>query len=397
MVASLISASLSFGAVTVVPILMQPMALDLGWTRSTLGLAHSLAMVSAGMGGLLIGYLADRRSFSLLAVGGACGIAVGLWSASKASQPSEFYAAYALFVGALGQGTFFGPVTANVSQWFDRNRTLAMAVVLCGQSVGGLTVPVSLRALAEAWGWRDAMASYGIVCGLVIGACAMVFVRKPPLQRERGRRADARAVATGDAQWRIFMGTTAALVLLNTGSFIIIAHMTAYAEEQGLAPTLGAGLLSTLLGSTLFFRLLGGLMVDRRGAPMVLAICTLMLPAGGGLLGFGAGALYLMVIGAVVFGLGYGGAFPALTGIIRMTFPSSVAGTWISRLFLFGFIAAAIGSWSGGYLRDLTGNYETSLWFSVALTLASFVITLLFLRGPFETASNTARATATIG
>lgn len=377
---SLLIASLSFGAVTAVPILMQPMAIDLGWQRSTLGLAHALAMIAAGIGGLALGYLADRRSFSILALFGGASIGVGLWATSIASAPLELYLAYALLVGAFGQGAFFGPITANVSRWFDRNRTLAMSIVLCGQSIGGLTIPIALRTLAEDWGWRDAMALYGAVCSVVIVTCSAVFLRRPPISGDPRPSSESALYGVTARHWRRFVGVTLTLVLLNSGSFILIAHVAAFAEEQGTGPMLSATVLATLLGSTLVFRLLGGFLVDRNGVGLVLSACTLMLPIGGVVLGIAAGTLWLMLIGAVIFGLGYGGAIPALTGIIRSSFPGHVAGTWISAMFLFGFLAAASGSWLGGYLRDLSGDYSVSIGFSVGLTGASFLLGLIVVR-----------------
>ncbi|MCC5810126.1 MAG: MFS transporter [Ectothiorhodospiraceae bacterium] len=370
-------ASLSFGAVTSIPILMQPMVEDLGWPRATLGLAHALAMVAAGTVGFAIGYLADRISFAVLSITAGLATGIGLMLSSVATEPWQLYAAYALLVGALGQGTFFGPITANVSRWFDRNRAFAMAIVLCGQSVGGLTVPIALRGLAEAWGWRDAMAAYGLLCLVLIVSCSLVFAKAPPKEPQTPPTSDTTGQHSAKiAQLRLFTLVTATLMLLNAGSFIVIAHLVAFGEEQGLPAALSAGILSILLGVTLVSRLGGGALLDRTHPGGVLVVCIALLPVGILMIEAGSGSIHLMMAGAILLGLGYGGVFPALTHIVRATFPSSRAGTWISAMFLFGFLAAATGSWLGGMLRDISGTYSLSLIVALALTAGSLGLAL---------------------
>lgn len=379
MILSMVMASLSFGAVTTVPILMQPMAEQLGWARSTLGLAHALAMIGAGGTSLLIGYLADRRGFAVIALVAAAATGFGLWMASRAQLPWQLYAPYALLVGAIGQGTFFGPITANVTHWFDRNRAFAMAVVMCGQSVGGLTIPVALRGLAQAWGWRDAMATYALVCLVCISLCALVFLRAPPRPAAHAPLAHRGPLPEGSMP--VFFGVCAVLMFLNTASFMVIAHLVAYGEELGLSPVRSASLLALLLGMTLISRLFGGTLIDRDRTAAVLFPCALMIPLGTLILTTGAGVFPWMLCGAVLFGFGYGGVFPVFAHLIRAAFPASVAGTWISAMFLSGFLAAALGSWSGGYLRDRGGDYTQTFLTSATLGGIALVLSVLLLRG----------------
>src|SRR5690606_38026847 len=72
------------------------------------------------------------------------------------------------------------PLAAAVSQWFDRHRTLAIAIAASGQSVGGLLIPPLLRSTADDFGWRVALQGYGIVAGALLLACAFAFRRLPP-------------------------------------------------------------------------------------------------------------------------------------------------------------------------------------------------------------------------
>lgn len=383
-IASLVISSLSFGAVTLVPILMKPMVDDLGWARSVMVLAHALAMIAAGFAGAWFGRVADRQGFFKLSLIAGLAICAGLWLSSTAQSPLALYLPYALLVGGIGQGIFFGPITAAVSHWFDRNRSLAMSIAMCGQSVGGLTVPVILRLSAQEWGWRNAMMSYGLFCGVVVGLLSLVYIRKPP-ERIDPKAQDAVSDETeSSGNLRYFYTITFALALTNSGSFVVIAHLVALAEEQHLTPLIAAMLLTLTLGVTLFSRLAAGALLDRNYPGTVLYVSSISIPAGIAALGLAHGNVSAMVIGLIFFGLGYGGIFPAYISFVRSTFASTAAGKWISTIFLFGFLAAALGSWTGGVLRDLNGNYDLALRVAWMLTSLGFVVTLFGFGGPLR-------------
>lgn len=141
----------------------------------------------------------------------------------------------------------------------------------------------------------------------------------------------------------------------------------ARAEENGLAAPIASLLLAAMLGVTLISRLLAGMWADRMSPALVMLASSLFLPAGILLLAM-ADTMVSLWAGVLLFGLGFGGIFPAYAGIMHAIFPAWAAARWVSTLFFFGFLAAAFGSWLGGYLRDMEGNY--TLAFHVAAGLS---------------------------
>ncbi|MBA1147856.1 MFS transporter [Ectothiorhodospiraceae bacterium WFHF3C12] len=377
---SLLIASLSFGAVMALPILMKPMEESLQWTRSSLSLAHALAMAGAGFMGLVIGRLADRYSFAPFSLIGGIAIGLGLWASSRVSSPWQLYTFYPLLVGAIGQGTFFGPITVNASRWFDRNRALAMAIVLCGQGLGGLVAPIVLRMLAENLGWRDAMAFYGLVCSFLIVGLSVIFLCAPAALNEFSRVPLSCCSVPGRTALRIWANASSALFFLNTGSFIVITHIVAYGEEAGLSPVASASLLTALLGSTLISRIAGGVIVDRINPHNVIWFFVLAIIFGVLSIVVTDKKFVYMGLGAIIFGLGYGAIFPAFASLVRRVFPVSVAGTWISAMFLFAFIAAACGSWLGGAIRDQLDDYVYAFVAATILACVSLMLSYNLVR-----------------
>jgi len=83
---------------------------------------------------------------------------------------------------------------------------------------------------------------------------------------------------------------------------------------------------------------------------------------------------------AAVIGLGIGAVFPlVLTLPVDVSGGASAVGATAAFMLLFGYGISSFGPVLLGVLRDATGNYETSLWLlvvlSVSLLLASLALT----------------------
>src|SRR5690606_3046197 len=63
---------------------------------------------------------------------------------------------YGLFflVTFAGVGTLQVTWTQVVNLWFDKNRGLALAMILSGSGIAGLVLPPMVTTAVEMWGWR---------------------------------------------------------------------------------------------------------------------------------------------------------------------------------------------------------------------------------------------------
>src|SRR2546423_12376094 len=92
-IAALVVPSISFGAPYIVIVALKPIATDLGGYRSIPAAAASLAMLGTGVGGLAMGWLAERIGTRITVMMGA-----GLVLSSGGEGWQVFF----------GAGTFFG-------------------------------------------------------------------------------------------------------------------------------------------------------------------------------------------------------------------------------------------------------------------------------------------------
>src|SRR3989440_6261384 len=101
---------------------------EFGVTRADASLPYTLTMIGFGVGGILMGRLADRFGVVVPVVTGAlslgagfllCGMSVTLW---------QFRLAHGPLAGLLGCAAAFPALLAGPSMWFPRRPGVAVAV-----------------------------------------------------------------------------------------------------------------------------------------------------------------------------------------------------------------------------------------------------------------------------
>lgn len=380
--ASLFILIMTQGAVFMLTVSLKPIAETFDWPRQVPSLAYALASFGAGIGAIYLAQLSERIGMGPVALGGATMVGLGCIVASYTEQPWHLYAAFGLMVGLFGNAALFSPLMANITRWFDKNRGLAIGVVGSGQSIAGMMWSPIVRWVNENEGWRTTFFWYGIVTLCVAIPLTAVLRRKAPGPAP-GSGPDPLAHADGRVLgWpsAVVLGVLCAAIF---GCCIAMAmpitHLVAYASDLGHPTARAAELLSVLLGASMLSRLGCGLLADRIGGLTTLFICasgqalmlavmafTVELPS-----------LYIVV---ALFGLVYGGIVPTYAYIVREYFPLAGSARRISTIFFFGLTSMATGSWIGGFVFDLAGDYRAAFLIGVAANMVNIVLvgTLLY-------------------
>src|SRR5438477_3859558 len=171
-----------FGAMASLSVFLQPIAEAMGWSRTGIATAALLNFLCMGAGAFVWGALSDRFGTRAVVLTGGLLLGLGLVTASRATTLGEFQLLFGVVVG-LASGSFYAPMTATTARWFTRHRSLAVALVSAGLSVGSTVMAPLARWMISSYDWRTAMLLIGDLVWLVVIPAAF-FVRNPPAVTE---------------------------------------------------------------------------------------------------------------------------------------------------------------------------------------------------------------------
>src|SRR5471030_1357858 len=170
---------MAFGAAWITAVALKDIAAEVGGTRSIPALAAALAWLGSGIGGIMMGRIADKVGTRWTVICGSLMIGVGL-SISTLGPPWPLWIGHGLFIGVIGLGGINAPMYIYVSRWFDKRRGSALALISSGSYLAGaIWPPVFERAIA-AFGWRQTMLWYALAEIVIIVPLATIYFRSPP-------------------------------------------------------------------------------------------------------------------------------------------------------------------------------------------------------------------------
>ena len=114
---------------------------EFGVARADASLPYTLTMVGFGMGGILMGRLADRFGVMTPVLIGGVGLGLGFIGAGSSGSLWQFSLAQGILMGLLGTSATFAPLVADTSQWFTRRRGIALAICMSGNYLAGAVWP----------------------------------------------------------------------------------------------------------------------------------------------------------------------------------------------------------------------------------------------------------------
>src|SRR4051794_25644056 len=178
----------AIGAMFSLAIFLGPIADDVHWSRAGISSAMTLNFLVMGVGGFLWGAASDRFGARIVVLIGAVLLGLALVLASRAESLLGFQLVYGILVG-LAASTFFAPMIATTTAWFDENRGLAVSLVSAGMGVAPMTVSPFARWLISASDWRTAMFGIGILAWALLLPAALL-VRQRPAPTAAGTASD---------------------------------------------------------------------------------------------------------------------------------------------------------------------------------------------------------------
>lgn len=353
-----------------------------GWPRAALSLGPMLFYIWAGLMGVLIGRLIDRRGPRTILVAGALLMGAGTTALGFASQPWHVYPGFLL----LGSGyACLHTVTlgAIVSRWFLRQRARAMGAATFGASIGGMILAPLNAALLERWGGPAGGLTLAVIAIVLVVPLALLVIKDGPeavgQQIDGGDESrESRVVSEGDSQpttrssqlaaaderdWRVgeaartvaFWAVAVCfhLTMLAQGGFLI--HQVLILQSTfGFVAAASVVSLTTITGAVgrAVFTAVGNRWPSRQiaAAMFVLQAVGLALTAIGGW-------PWVLVAGSATFGLTMGIIVSIQPVVVADCFGRKAFGRIYGPIYLAIQLGTAMGSLVFGLTATAFGSY----------------------------------------
>jgi MFS family permease len=368
------------GAMLALSVFLQPMSEAMGWSRTGISTTALINWLCMGVSTFIWGALSDRFGTRVVVLSGGVLLGLGLVTASRATTLAEFQILFGVLVGAAA-GSFFAPLVATTTRWFTRNRSLAVALVSAGLSLGSTVVGPLARGLITSYDWRTAMLVIGDIAWLLILPAALL-IREPAPSKETIATAAAGgddpgftvAQALGSPQFAAIALAFFACCAAHSGP---IFHMITHAIDHGVAAMAATTVLSVAGLASLSGRIVCGLIADRIGAKRMLVMGLAMQAVAVSLYVFTSslGSFYAL---ALLFGFSYGGVMPLYAILIREYFGARIMGTTFGAVSAVSTLGMALGPWAGGWLYDTLGGYFWLYMGSFGIGLGAVAIAFTF-------------------
>jgi len=348
-------------------------------------LPYTATMVGFAIGGITLGRLADKFGILLPLLIGAATLGLGFIAGAFSTSYWQFILIQALLIGMLGSSATFGPLVADTTHWFQRQRGLAVAIVASGNYLAGTIWPPLLQYAISNYGWRDAYFGIGILCLITMLPLALFLKRRPAIADHHPLNANGGGNGAGAHELLPAPKFLQPLLML-AGVACCVAmsmpqvHIVAYCTDLGYGPARGAEMLSVMLGMGVISRLGSGLIADKIGGVGTLILGSILqcvtllfyIPFNG---------LTSLYVVSALFGLAQGGIVPSYALIVRQYFPARQAGVRVSLVLMSTVIGMAIGGWMTGLIFDWTGSYSAAFLNGIAWNLVNMSIAFWLLMG----------------
>ena len=374
---SMFCIGLGGGAIYLPVVALKEIAAEFGDRRAVPSMAYMLGFFCMGLGGVFMGWLADRTSPRVPLLIAGVSIFAGVWLAASGGEWA-LYAGYALPLGFLGNAATFTPAMNNIQGWFDKRRSIAVSIISVGPAVSGFTWPQVYRWLLPEHGWRQSLIIYGVTAGTLLFLCAF-YVRPSPIAR-------AKATRPPEDLSGLPMPSSSLMALLCAAGFCCCAamavpfvHMVAFCGDLGLSPARGSEAIALILLTAVASTFAMGRLSDYIGPLRVSVLCSAIQVVS--LTGYvfvqGLTGIYAL---ALIHGIPYIAIVQGYALILRRLYGPTIAGWRLGVVMLFAMAGMAAGGWIGGAVFDATLSYRPAFQLALAFDLLNFMLLgLLFV------------------
>jgi len=378
---------------------VKPLEREFGWNRAGIMGGYTLMSLAMAVSSPLIGRAVDRYGPKKVICLGGVITSIGFVFLSFLDDLPGFYLLYTLIglgVSAMGQV----PLTTVVSNWFKRERGLAIGIMASGIGIGGMVMATLIGGLIiPSLGWRAAFLLMALIVAATIIPVTLLVIRARPEDKSAGheeRESPGPGKGLDDPPvdtWGIplkralltsgFWLIISSFILSQVAAMGVVQSQVPYLTDKGFPVATAAAVLGGMGLLSAFSKVFFGWLCDRINPKFACAvgICLQVL-----------GTFILMTITqnssslvmwtyVLVFGLGVGSWLPVMSMLVSTNFGLISYGAIFGMISFAQNFGVAIGPLVAGYVYDTTHAYTAAFFLFVSLHIIA-MIAVLAVRKP---------------
>ena len=367
------------------PLMYPSLTAEFGWNEEQVTRPAALFMLFNAALNPVLGALCDRFPARRIMVFGVAVIVSSLLVFAYISSLTQMTVVYLVCsVGLAACGLV--PNMLILSRWFVARRGVAVGILLMGSSLGGALFPLIVRPTLVEDGWRAAVTLIVLVGGAMM-ALGLLLVRNHRPGSDATAVA-AQPVATGG----LTLGQAARMpafyiLMLATGTVWFCITGTLQHQSIFLGQDLGVPTAKLPVIFSVFFwcaiigKVLFGWLGDRFNKVWILLLSVLNMMVGIILLRNADPNADVTLYGyAMVYGVGFAGAFSAIQLVLAEFYAGAAYGRILGVFVMVDSWAGAAGVWAMGARRVAEDSYIPALNTLIGLLVAVSVLVLILKR-----------------
>ena len=380
----------------VFPVFISSLQAEFGWSMTQISGGVALFAIMMGVASPVVGILVGRFGVRKTMLVAAILVSFSNLGLAAMQQLWTLYAVLAVS-GFLLTAVTFLPAQTAITNWFNKYRGRALALVVVGPGAGGLFLPPLNEFLIRLWGWRFTWVFASVVVWVVVIPLIAAFVRSRPSEMglpidgiesvdEHGEATTAVVsglrVRRAISSWTFWL-LAVTFILQFAGVSALNFHLVPFAEQEvGFSSQQAAFYYGLTIGFTILGNLLGGWLADRVPPQLVLALTGLLMAIGPAalelfLVRLGLREVNLLLLHAIPYGIGLGANTIIAPVLIGRCFGELNFARISGVMGLAYAFCVLVGITGGGIIFDRTGSYEIVLVAAAIGCLISVGLSLL--------------------
>jgi MFS family permease len=375
---SMIGLGISTSHIYTMGIFMGPVEKSLGWSRGQISSGLLVNSVVAVLFAPFFGLLIDRFGVRRVGLPGMVIYCSGIMLLSATGRSIWTWYGFWLIV-AIGSLLIKPTLWATaIAKNFEKQRALALAVMLCGSGLGSSILPIVTTRLIAAYGWRGTYIALGSGALLLIFPLIFFFLRDEASTTQQ-QRTVARATLPGLEIRAAILSTQFLRIALSALIMTVaMAGLNVHFAPMIMARGVGANTAAAAAGcigiTSILGRLCTGVLLDRWNGPVIGAITfSLPLVAAALWLNYDGGVPSALIMAATV-GFSLGAEIDIIAYLSTQYFGLKNYGTIFGTVVGVLVFGGGVGPTLAGIVYDRTHSYSFFVWCAIPAFLLAAVL-----------------------